>query len=669
MKAKFRYSLNPVTFVIQETTGGTAGTAQIASAAGTLTFTQTLPKFNADACESVTSYPGTQTQTADPTIESHEGTGNVPAFRGTAYTVFKNLQITKWGAQLPNFEAIVRQADEPTIASVITNLLTRSDGLTADNIDVSAVSGTMGGIMMVGPTTPVQAIRQLQFAFRLDAQEDQSKIRFYQRENAEQVTIPDSDIQATSGKSDAPLGLRVNAVTDSRVPSQLTVTFQDIDNEYQPASRRFRRSGAPVDNERVIELTMSSDVGSMARSVKEALISTTNGRWQVEVDLPINHIQVLAGDQVLVNDVDGQQHTVRVSGVDKGANNLLKVSGAIEEPTSVLQVADFEEGSVGCSEGFRHQISPASVKAVVEDLPPFDDDSLRKIGLMVGSFAPGGLMGGANVFESPDGSEFNAITQHFTPVIYGHLTHDLGAPGTHLVYDGTNELKIKLAQKSVTLTNCTRRQAANGVNVVMVGREVLAFTTAVATSTSGNWTLTNLRRGYRGTENFMTHSTGEPVVMLSLSRGSLQFHEVGLPAVNTLREYRAVSFGGAVAQSAGEDRFIEGNSVKPFAPSAFNGLRDGSNNLTLSWRRRSRRLSRAFSGVEPPLVDVIEQYEIEVEQGGSLKATKTVTSATTFSYSAADQSSDGVTAGSPSTFTIYQISDLIGRGHSRSITV
>jgi len=91
--------------------------------------------------------------------------------------------------------------------------------------------------------------------------------------------------------------------------------------------------------------------------------------------------------------------------------------------------------------------------------------------------------------------------------------------------------------------------------------------------------------------------------------------------------------------------------------------------LTLSWRRRSRRLSRAFSGVEPPLVDVIEQYEIEVEQGGSLKATKTVTSATTFSYSAADQSSDGVTAGSPSTFTIYQISDLIGRGHSRSITV
>jgi hypothetical protein len=46
-------------------------------------------------------YPGSTTQTADPTIESYLGAGNVPGYRGTAYIVFKDLDITKYGNRIP----------------------------------------------------------------------------------------------------------------------------------------------------------------------------------------------------------------------------------------------------------------------------------------------------------------------------------------------------------------------------------------------------------------------------------------------------------------------------------------------------------------------------------------------------------------------------------------
>lgn len=46
-------------------------------------------------------YAGNETQVADSVIESFEGAGNVPAYRGTSYVVFDDMLITEFGNQLP----------------------------------------------------------------------------------------------------------------------------------------------------------------------------------------------------------------------------------------------------------------------------------------------------------------------------------------------------------------------------------------------------------------------------------------------------------------------------------------------------------------------------------------------------------------------------------------
>jgi len=59
------------------------------------------------AAESITIYLGSETQTADPTIESYEGSGNVPGYRGLAYIVFEDFQLAAYGNRTPNITAEV----------------------------------------------------------------------------------------------------------------------------------------------------------------------------------------------------------------------------------------------------------------------------------------------------------------------------------------------------------------------------------------------------------------------------------------------------------------------------------------------------------------------------------------------------------------------------------
>lgn len=51
--------------------------------------------------EYFTLYLGTEDQMPDPTIEAEVGAGKVPALRGTAYIVFNELPLEKWGNRMP----------------------------------------------------------------------------------------------------------------------------------------------------------------------------------------------------------------------------------------------------------------------------------------------------------------------------------------------------------------------------------------------------------------------------------------------------------------------------------------------------------------------------------------------------------------------------------------
>jgi hypothetical protein len=65
--------------------------------------------YSREWASKVTMYLGTESQMPDPTIESVEGAGNVSAFRGLAYIVVKNDDLTDVLGAVPTYEFVVKR--------------------------------------------------------------------------------------------------------------------------------------------------------------------------------------------------------------------------------------------------------------------------------------------------------------------------------------------------------------------------------------------------------------------------------------------------------------------------------------------------------------------------------------------------------------------------------
>ena len=98
------------------------------------------------------------------------------------------------------------------------------------------------------------------------------------------------------------------------------------------------------------------------------------------------------------------------------------------------------------------------------------------------------------------------------------------------------------------------------------------------------------------------------------------------------------------------------------------GVRDGSGNLAISWIRRSRVDAEWRDGVDIPLGEESERYQLDVLDGGNVVRTIEITSSAA-SYSAADQVVDFGSAQSSIDIALYQLSAVVGRGYAASATL
>ncbi len=94
--------------------------------------------------------------------------------------------------------------------------------------------------------------------------------------------------------------------------------------------------------------------------------------------------------------------------------------------------------------------------------------------------------------------------------------------------------------------------------------------------------------------------------------------------------------------------------------------------LTIRWTRRSRALAAdSWGGLEVPLAEEVEAYEVEILDGTTVKRPLSAT-ATSAVYMAAQQTADwGAPLGPGDTldFRIFQLSVLVGRGAPKTVTL
>jgi len=97
-----------------------------------------------------------------------------------------------------------------------------------------------------------------------------------------------------------------------------------------------------------------------------------------------------------------------------------------------------------------------------------------------------------------------------------------------------------------------------------------------------------------------------------------------------------------------------------------------SGDFTIRWTRRSRALAAdSWGGLEVPLGEELEAYEVEILDGATVKRVLS-TDTTSVIFAAAQQASDWgapLETGDTLTIRIFQLSALVGRGAPKTVTL
>jgi hypothetical protein len=274
---------------------------------------------------------------------------------------------------------------------------------------------------------------------------------------------------------------------------------------------------------------------------------------------------------------------------------------------------------------------------------------------------------GAQLFRSADGgSTYEPLLTETTAATIGTALTVLPDFTQGNIFDEGSTVTVRLTS-GFGLTSVTETQILNGANLAIIGQpgrwEVIQFRNAplIAVNT---FQLSGFLRGRRGSEwaNGL-HAAGDKFILANVSA----WNRVAEGAPGLPRLYKAPPFRVALSSVAPSTFTNTAVALMPFAPVDLTGTRDGSNNLTLGWNRRTR-LATGTLHMPVPLAEASEAYSIDIIVDGEV--VRTLTSSTpSVVYSAANQTTDGITPGDAVTARVYMLSAAVGRGYPLEGTV
>jgi hypothetical protein len=253
---------------------------------------------------------------------------------------------------------------------------------------------------------------------------------------------------------------------------------------------------------------------------------------------------------------------------------------------------------------------------------------------------------------------YNRIGDVVSPCAIGNSVNAL-LSGTTAIFDEINKLTVTLIGNT-ELTSASEIAVLNGANAALIGSEIIQFRNASLIE-PGKYELSGFLRGRLGTEWAVnTHMAGERFILLDgrISRQIMAANIIGLS-----RQYKAVSYGDSIVSAEVNNFVYTGVALKPYSPAHVSGSRDSGGNLTISWVRRARLGGNWQDNIDVPLNERIENYDIEIMNGGNVQRTFSAVSTTSVVYNSSQQIADFGSNQAIVSVKIYQISSIVGRGY------
>lgn len=613
--------------------------------------------------DELTIYKGTATQDPDPLYESYRGVGNTPRLKKIAYVSIKNFALADFGlGRLPNLTFQVEAEQERSVASSIGSVIERAK-LTVDEYDVTRVPGCLRGYTIAGPQDAGGVLDNVVLPYGVSFQESGGKLVFFAKGKEVVITVPEGDLAAREEGKDVVRLFKVNDCDTSKLPKEVAVTFIDAENDLQQATQTSHRIN--LDSKVVITANFPlTFLPKEAKNLAFRMAWTYESECPIyELTLPPSYITLEEGD-ALTFVSGGRTYTMRIDEVVRGSNFMVEVRGAATQAHLYAPIV----AEVDPSGGGQTIYVPPVTKLHLLDLPALQDGQLEDVGLYyaVCALDPDAQWRGAFLYRSNDNLAFTQLASIPNEATIGYGLAPL-PPGPSEYWDEGNTVDVELYHGA--LESVTEQDVLDGKNWAVLGGEIIAYQNAALVS-GHRWRLSRLLRGLRNTEQYIsTHTANDRFVRLSIN--TVGFSDLTLAEVGATRYYKAPSFGAAVSSAVAQSKQVTGNTLKPFAPCEITIARDGSNNVVLTWTRRSRALLSPFSVGMVPLLsgEDPETYEVDFINGGTngpVLSTHSVTGVTTATFTAAQH---GTAAAAALRVKIYQISTLVGRGNPGEATL
>lgn len=548
----------------------------------------------------------------------------------------------------------------------------------ATDIDVTGVTDNVRGYLLNQQSTARACIEPLGFAFLFDGVEIDYKIRFIKRGQTVAASLTEDDLV----RIDDETGRVIDETRQQELelPISVSIIYLDYEKDYQQNVAKTSRISLPTPamyskNESTTTLPMVLVPEEAKRLADRALWSAWTERVQHKYRISWRYIKYDPSDVIQITLSNGVVLRDRLTRGDIGADFSLEWESVSERSVQYTSTIVADGG-----QGFNPQEPPglAASRYFLFDMPYVRDQDYAGATSTVihvsGSNYGGDTWPGMIVSKSNDGSAYTPAATLTSQATWGVITTVVGDTDLPFQFDTVNTITVSMVQGADNLSSCTREEALNGQNWSVILNEntgvveVVTFTT-VTQNLDGTYTLSDLRRGLRGTEVYTGgHSAGEIFVMLD--EATFDLIRMGLDELNITRNFLGIAVGDLEEAGIHKTLATTGRDLKPWAPHNVTATISGSD-IVIGYDRRTRFGGNMVDGTgDVPLFEATEEYEIDIYNALGTVVLRTLTATSeSVTYLAADITTDFGSIPATLNVAVYQISATVDRGFGELINV
>ena len=526
-------------------------------------------------------------------------------------------------------------------------------GFTA--FDASGLSGQVEGYVLDRIMSVRDALQVLEIVYFFDSFESDGIIKFRHRGAfGSQINYTQDDLVDVSDGGDAGRLFEITRGQETELPLATKFSFFDGTQDYRQGTVESRRLTVHSDRTSAVQAPIVMRQ-AMAQAIADIMLQETwVAREKARITIPPSDLFLEPSD-ILTLTAHGHNYKFRIIGMaDHGARELelMQIDPTIYEHA---RAADrIPRTPPGITYG-----QPA---VFFMDLPLLSDLDNEAAGYVAAQTRPwpGSVLGYRSITTSNFGLNFslsqNAVVGATLFPFYNGPTY---------VFDTVNQLIVEVAEGE--LSSVSELEVLGGSNVCALQNadgewEILQFQNAELIATR-QYKLTKLLRGQLGTELQMRAPLAAGATFVFLTGGTVRQVGMSYSDIGIAYNYKYGPGVRAINDASYKDQTytFRGVARRPYAP-VHPRLAKVSDDLVLSWTRRSRIGGDSWDAQEVPLGEEYEAYDLDIYNAAATAIVRSVrVNSPTYTYTQANYTADFDSQPGALHVAIYQVSPF-GRG-------